>query len=194
MRVLMSLPVFLITATLAFAATDSVLYATVGSWSVFSDKTTANSCFAGSTFADGTTIRIGFWHKGYKFPAYVTFSNAKWRSIQVRKEYKVSMQLDSSPSWDGLASGWAIGNERAILINVDNPNLFKEFVRSANVRLTFRGKQVANLSLAGSGKAISELMNCQAVNVDNAPKQPPPQDDPFAIQEVKPESEDPFEL
>ena len=188
------LALFSACATATAAPTDSVLFATAGAWSIYSDPTTANSCFAISSFGDGTSIRVGFWHKGYKYPAYVAFSNAKWRSIQSRKEYQVSMQLDSAAPWRGVASGWIIGTDKAILINVDKPSLFKEFVRSDHVRLTFRDKEIANLSLNGSGRAITELMNCQAANVDGKPLVAPAPEDPFAIQEATPKSDDPFEL
>lgn len=178
----------------AYAAQDSILFANVGKWAIYSDPTTANSCFAMSTYADGTSIRIGFWHKGYKYPAYVAFANEKWRSIQVGKEYDVSMRLDTAPAWTGPASGWQIGTFKAILINVDKPNLFKEFISKNQLQLVFRGKLVANLSLAGSGKAVAELMNCQSINVDGMKPSPRESDDPFSIQEVKPKTDDPFEL
>ena len=159
----------------------------VRGWYVGIDHTVADSCFVHSIFESGTSLRLQW---GWEFKGVVfMIGNAKWQSIEENKKYEIEIAFGNQPAWSGAATGKILGGEvKYVSIDILGDNgldFLLEFMEQSNVRVSFNGNQISNLSLRGTFAAGQELLSCQeAANEQN--------DDPFA--NANSSNDDPFDL
>ncbi|MCO6186296.1 hypothetical protein [Rhizobium sp. L1K21] len=172
---------------------DTILWTEVGSWTVALDKTVGNKCFIVTSFEGGYVLRLGFSQDGAVNPAYMAIASVDWKSLDVGKDYELSIQFDRNSPWTATATAVMFGGEDgtvALSIGLDKIAFFEEFARKLGVRLFYQNKQIAHLSLRGSSRAIVELMNCQKTVNEYLASQPE-QRDPFDDATPK-KAKDPF--
>lgn len=174
----------------------AVFFMEAAGWSVYSDKSNNNACYATTGYEGGTYLRFGFLGEDWDYPFFIAFGNDKWRSIEPVKEYDVTIQMDREAPWQAVATGWHIGEMPYLVIPTDQPNFFREFARKHGISLRYNNQDIARLSLKGSSLAEKAVVECQAiVNKLNVGKTPPiARDDPFDASKPRQASDDPFAL
>ena len=85
--------------TKAFCA-DEPLWKKVGHWQIRVDTTLNNGCFLYTSFERGTILRIGL-DKTATGGGYIIIGNDDWKSIEVGKDYKISIKFDDELPWVG---------------------------------------------------------------------------------------------
>jgi hypothetical protein len=172
----------------ASASDDSEVWKeNVQGWSIYVDKTVDNGCFMATTFEGGTRLRAQFNPRADNFALVV--ANPSWESINPDKFYDLTVQFGNRTPWDGEASVLVFSNMNGLVLEVGDDEAIGEFVnelmRMTSVKISYRGEQIANLSLDGSYKAMEEVFACQAAM--NAGGSTP--EDPFSNES---KSTDPF--
>lgn len=186
-------------AALSFSITaqatskDAVLFKTVGSWSIYSDRTMGNSCFAASIFEGGIILRFGFQKPDSASAFYISFGSTKWHSLEDGKDYRISMQMDNEPKWNATASAGRIGEVPFLFVSTNEADFIIELVRKHGIRVEYQGRQIGHLSLKGSAAAARALVECQeAVKLLEEYSPPKTTDDPFSVKPNSNNSDDPF--
>ena len=73
-------------------AADAPLWATVGNWQIRVDETLNYGCFMVGSYERGDVLRIGLdFRSGAN--GYILVGNATWKSLEVGKEYQLSVQF-----------------------------------------------------------------------------------------------------
>lgn len=149
---------------LAWAAPDSggaAKWGKVGGWEIRVDRSLGDGCFAVQFFERGTVVRIGFDVKNQKI--YVFFGHTDWKSLEVGKVYPVRIVFDGTKSYDGELRGQRIGDDSIVFLAHRNLSsaFVKDFMERSGMQVFYRGERIANLSLANTFAAVSEVMNCQ---------------------------------
>ena len=170
---------------------ETLKYSTVGPWAISIDPTLGHGCFVFAHFPEGTSLRMGFdMDSPPDRTFYVLLGNAKWRSIEYGKSYRIQVQFGDRPvrrtrstgfSWDPPKNQtWlqVLANRR---VGID---VLFEFMRERVVTVDYNGREILRLGLKGSYRAGSELIECQKAANDE--KQDPfkdasssRRDDPF---------------
>lgn len=147
----------------AWAAPDSgaAKWGKVGGWEIRVDRSLGDGCFAVQSFERGTVVRIGFDVKNQKI--YVFFGHTDWKSLEVGKVYPVRIVFDGTKSYDGELRGQRIGDDSIVFLAHRNLSsaFVKDFMERSGMQVFYRGERIANLSLANTFAAVSEVMNCQ---------------------------------
>lgn len=148
---------------LVWAAPDSgaAKWGKVGGWEIRVDRSLGDGCFAVQFFERGTVVRIGFDVKNQKI--YVFFGHTDWKSLEVGKVYPVRIVFDGTKSYDGELRGQRIGDDSIVFLAHRNLSsaFVKDFMERSGMQVFYRGERIANLSLANTFAAVSEVMNCQ---------------------------------
>lgn len=174
--------VFLIVSfpTISKAAEKMPLWKRVGSWDVRVDKTLGYGCFTMAEYEGGTVFRIGFNREGLT-KGYIIVGNQKWKSLEVGKEYTVTLKFDNAEPWRGDATGFKFdkGDTGTFLfLHFSHADLFRDFMRKTSLEIKYKKKRITLLTLKGSGKALVEMLKCQkAMNIGGSKSS---SQDPFA--------------
>jgi len=167
-------------------------------WRVFMDPSVGNACYVAHIYNAGVFIRLGRFHNETGSGIYLSFNNPKWKSLEDEKEYPVSVQFGNHELWDAKASALVKDNDvtRALTISTGDESFLEEFKTSDTTKLFYEGKEIANLSLDGAPKAVSEMNACQKKTdeVLNKLKSKAEDIDPFAKDPSVKASDDPFKL
>ena len=177
-------------------AAQSILWKSVGGWSVLMDPSTGNGCYVTIAYEKGTTLRLGFDFSRQQRGIYLAFGNGNWKSLEPGKDYPIEIQFDRNPVWNATAQAIDFGGVNFLSVFTTDVNFAEEFSRKLGMRATFNGREVAALALKGSALAVSEMLACQeAVNAAAAAQNAPqPPKDPFGAAPDKRNANDPFEL
>lgn len=154
----------LILPSFASAAPDggtSVKWGQVGGWEIRVDRTLGDGCFAFQSFDRGTVVRIGFDVSNQKI--YLIFGHANWKSLEVGKVYPVRIVFDGTTPYEGQLRGQRVGDSTIVFLAHRNLStaFVKDFMERSGMQVFYRGERIANLSLANTFAAVSEVMNCQ---------------------------------
>jgi hypothetical protein len=151
----------LLLSSLAFSqalADESVLYATVGKWSVRFDSS-VGGCFIAGTYTEGDTVRIGLTSK-YK-NGYLMIGNTKWASIQEGKKYNLSFAFDNGSPWSGTFTGINHGGS-IFLMNVFTDGKFlADFAQKQSLVISYESRIVTRLPLPAAFAAVQSMLECQ---------------------------------
>ena len=161
---------------------------TVGNWDIFVDSSLGNGCFIIATYELGTVLRLGF--NRIDSNAYLMIGHRDWNSLEVGKDYEITIKFDRAAPWKATATGVKIGTITMLQAETDKPAFITDFMRKLGMTVTYRNREIASLSLRGSSAAISEMLRCQEV-MDTGNMS----DDPFATPSTKknqPNKSDPF--
>lgn len=147
----------------ARAGEEMPLWKRVDSWEIRVDKTLGYGCFALANYKGGTAFRIGF-NIGSKNTGYIIVGNNKWKSLEVGKEYPITLKFDKAEPWSGDAIGFKFDEKDPsayLFLKFSDPELFKDFMRKTSLLIKYKQKKVTSLNLSGSAKAMLEVTNCQ---------------------------------
>lgn len=178
------------------ARSETILWKDVGDWTIRMDPSMGNACYVSTSYEDGTILRLGFNFLGNTGRLYFSLGNAKWKSLEVGKDYPIRIQFDKESPWEATASVIEIDTIRHLHLNTQNTNFAQEFSRKLGVSAYYAGKEITSLRLRGSSKAINEMLACQDVTSQLITKknQKQKEEDPFAGDPQVKASDDPFEL
>lgn len=136
----------------------------VKGWYIGIDENLGNDCYMHNFFAQGTYLRVVLDSdlRDLKF----IIGNDNWQSLEEGKLYRLEVQFDKHPPWEGDAGvySWE-GTGKFMLLTVSSVDeqmftFINELQKSNNVVVHFSGKLVDNLSLKGSSAAMDEVINC----------------------------------
>lgn len=165
-------------------------WATVEGWDIRIDESMNNGCFITTVYEGDTFIRFGY--EPGRGEAYMMLGNNAWKSIEADKEYPIELQLDNDASWTAKATGSKIGTTPMLYVFFKEFEFLDDVRRKRRIAITFEGKSIAKLNLAGSSAALLEMLNCQK-SVNSMIANQPKDKDPFEKGEAKPAS-DPFSM
>lgn len=154
-------------------------------WLIAVDHTLGGGCFLYLRYERGTELRIGFNRQ--RGNGYVLVGNPAWSTLEVGKDYRIDMRFDYENPWQADAVGFRFpsGSQIYLSVSFDRAAFLTEFMAKQNLEITYNGRQVALLSLRGSGAAGLELIRCQDAH--------PQRSDPFGPnQSAPPTGSDPF--
>lgn len=150
----------------AFA--ETLEFGTAGNWSISVDPTINNSCFAFTTFVDGSAFRLGFdMRPDAGSPFFVILGNIKWKSIEYGKEYPIDLTFGNKPPWSGNATGFSFDppqDQTWLRVGVGKDTgaeFLTEFMKQQFVTVKYSGKEILRLNLKDSYKAGLKLIECQ---------------------------------
>jgi hypothetical protein len=127
-------------------------------WSIFV-STVYQGCVAVAAYQDGTTVRFGF--DGMVHDYFVNFSNAKWRSYPLGRDYELRFDLGRSNGFNGFFHTI----ERDGLMSFESGNIKTSFIdtlaAASGIRIFDNEQLIASLSLTGSRRAINSMVECQ---------------------------------
>lgn len=158
----------------------------VRGWYLGVDRSIGDGCFMYASYNGGTFVRFQF--NPQENVVNFIVGNEKWRSLEESKFYDLSVAFGRESPWNGQAEARFIGDEMSLSLNVpfseDRAATFIEELRRATVvDISYQGRTVDTLSLSGSFAAVTELLNCQTVILDDSTGS-----DPFSSS-----GEDPFQ-
>lgn len=189
-----------ITATAALAQQsqpDTIEWKTVGTWTIYVDRTVGNACYTVTLYEDYTIFRLGFQERGSANVLYVGLGNSEWRSLEIGKEYNLVLQVDNEPGWNSPATAGEIGGIPFLFVGTNQAEFVDQLRRKHSLRVYFNKRMILNLSLRGSAAALTELGRCQdAVDtyLNENDRRPPAGRDPFSGSSSPAPSRDPFAL
>ena len=180
-------------ATAALLAASSVMaeeptYAKVSGWTIGIDRSLDSGCFMYTNYEGGTFLRLGFRPK--ESDLYLILGDTDWESIEYGKTYPIQLTLGKESPWTGDAEGFSFdppedqgwlhlaipGDQAADFVN--------ELMREHTITANYNDKEIAHLSLRGSYRAATKMMECQTkMNADAS--------DPFAGSKTS-SDKDPF--
>lgn len=145
----------------AARASDTIPWtpSNVRGWDILVDRTLKNGCFIITTFEDGTVLRLGFNRE--RQTAYIMVGNHEWKSIEPRKEYDLEIKFDREAPWEVTATAIAMGSVTALWAQTQKVEFLDEFVRKQGMRVSYRNKEIAAVSLKGTSAAVAEMVTCQ---------------------------------
>jgi hypothetical protein len=167
----------------ASEGTDTRLWKSIGWWSIGIDPTQNDRCFVVATYQDGTLLRFGFQGDDGTGPMYLGVGNEKWTSLTDGDQ--LQFQLDRRGKWPAPATATGILGFPFLLVGVEKADFFDELARRRNLRVHYKGKEIANLRLDKSRAAVNEWIECQkSMGTVRGQRKP----DPFAADKT----DDPF--
>lgn len=145
----------------------------VRGWSiVLNDAIDEQSCRASASYRNGVTLIFGLFNEQKEWRLLV--SNDDWKSIVEGEQYEIEYIFDRKTRWLGDDVGVENG-----LLSTGLKEKFIDNLASANLlQITFKGKEIARLSLVGTKASIIAVLECYETFI--AKKDPFATDDPFA--------------
>ncbi|SFB53007.1 hypothetical protein SAMN03159496_04733 [Rhizobium sp. NFR07] len=197
----MFIALLLVCSVTPAAAQQAIPWKSSGDWDILMDQTMGNACYVTAAYEDGTVIRLGFNFLENERTMYLAIGNAKWKSLEDSKDYEISVTFDNRTPWKAAAVGSDFASAKWLFINGLKGSFANEFARKHSVRVHYNGREIVNLRLKGSSKAIDEMIACQTtVNevTSGKPQQPttpaPSPQDPFSAAPNTRNASDPFDM
>lgn len=154
------LAVCLATATTVVA--DPVLWKQLENWDVtFFDG--LPGCAASAHYEGGTSVFIGLAVISGKTHLDLMFSDPSWESIEVGKEYEISIRFGKSDPWTVPMTGFGKGRDLRYTIPTDGDGpaeFIFEFMRKPSMSIYYGEREVGFYSLKGSSEAIRVMLEC----------------------------------
>lgn len=162
---------------------DSTVWGTFGGWHVFMDSTRGNACYVARIYGEGVVMRFGRFRQKDGSGLYLSVNNPRWKSLKDDERYALEVQLGDHGIWK--TNAWATVEDdfqRRLLIATDNEMFLEHFQTSDTATISYEGRQIANLSLTGVAKAVTEMNACQQKTDEilNAREPKSREADPFA--------------
>lgn len=184
---------FLFLFIAASANADTIPWKEVDGWTIAVDPSLGDGCFIASDFDNKVELRIGFDHSvDAADPGYVLLSSENWKSIQDDKTYDLVFQLGARSRWDATAVGGEMGPAKTLWVGLNDADFFAELTRRLSMNVSYDGKNIARMSWTRSGRAISELYECEAEVKRFGLLPSPGPKDPFAAAEMPADGPDAF--
>jgi len=139
---------------------ETTVWGNAGEWSVNVDHTLGDSCFALRYFDDGTAFRVGLDLR-FGNQSYVMLSNREWASIEVEKNYPMTIQFDGLSPWEANATGMKLGDLTILYVPFEDTKFWGEFSSANAMRLGRNGRNFATMPLNQSANAVDQLIDCQ---------------------------------
>lgn len=136
----------------------------VEGWRIGYSKALAG-CFAAATFTDRTTVWLGY---GSKIQFYIAFTNVNWRSIEPGNTYDLSVFPRGYGRWNGRFTGFKSGEEHGVIIANLKEKFLLDLSRASGMSVQSSQTRIAQLSLAGSRAALTEIIACQRSRIEQA--------------------------
>jgi hypothetical protein len=157
----------------------------VGGWDIRIDKSLNYGCFMLGIYNKGEIIRIGIDQK--RLNGYVIIGNARWRSLEVGKQYQLVLDFEAKDSWRGTATAGRIGNGAIPFLQMKftKPGFLADLAQQSHLTIRYNNKVVSKLNLSGTYAAVQEMAHCQKV-VETVRRQSI-HADPFASNQPKPD-------
>ena len=190
--------ILLLSVTGVINAENEPLWKNVGGWEIRVDRTLGNGCFTYQIYEGNTIFRIGV--NKLAGGMYSMVGDPDWKSLEPGKKYPIKVYFGNQTPWSGNAEALSFSGIPVLMLNItskDNAAQFlTEFMSELSVKVIFKNKSIAHLSLKGTYKAGTELLKCQKVfnevekkgdpfeSPETPNKKPPTNDnssDPFAI-------------
>ena len=176
-KILQGLILTAISSTPVFAA-----WAEVQGWIIDSGDT---GCYLWAEFESGTSFMIDIDSSVEPVAMDISIWNTKWRSIEVDREYMVSMLFDNGNRWDVTFFGTTFDDGSKLLLNTDdatsvqNRSFVNDFVASDELALEFDGTSIDLLNIEGSKGAFREMVACHKSLLTSGEADPFASADPF---------------
>lgn len=172
-------------AATAAPAQENDFWGRAGNWEISIDPSLGHGCYLLHSWPSGTILRMGLDPQNDLF--YLLIGNEGWTSLQPGQDYEIQIQFGRRSPWNVTAEGFQFdpGEETYLNFFADKTDFIREFRAAANMRLSYDGQEIDNLSLSGSSRAWNEVETCQ-----RQMNRRQPHDDPFASGE--PTGGDPF--
>ncbi|MDQ1186995.1 hypothetical protein [Agrobacterium larrymoorei] len=195
----------LLLACMPFAASaedapskDTILWGTFGEWKVFVDTSAGNACYVGRVYDASVVLRFGRYRRQGDSGLYMSVNNPKWKSLKNEQEYPVDVQFGDNDTWSGNALAVVEDDNitRSLVVSGADEKFLEEFETSDTAKVYYDDKEIANLSLKGVAKAVSEMNACQKKTDEVLKKlNPKPEEaDPFAKKSPVGAADRPLEL
>jgi hypothetical protein len=156
----------LLSTVLPAQAQDTVLWQeNVAGWQVNVDRTIGDSCFMSAAFDTGAVVRFQFNARQGNIQFII--GDLRWASVLEGETYDLEVTFGDLAPWSGEAVGhrWSDILPSLVLSVPAEDNraadFIGEFATTAEVRVAFDGREIAQLSLVGSGDAVAEMFACQ---------------------------------
>lgn len=130
----------------------------VAGWSI-GYSGSLGGCLAAATYQDGTTIWFGFGAATDR--AFLAFTNAKWRSIEVGQSYDIHLLAHGGSKWRGAFAGFERNGEKGIFTAGLKDQFVSDLAEAGGLDVTLDARRVAVLSLVGSSDAFAAVARCQ---------------------------------
>lgn len=173
--------ILLLSATGVINAEDEPLWKTVGGWQIRVDTTLGNGCFTYQIYEGNTVLRIGV--NKLSGGMYAMIGDSDWKSLEVGKTYPIKLYFGNQTPWSGNAEALSFNGIPVLMLNITSKDqavqFLTEFMGELSVKVIFKNKSIAHLSLKGTYKAGTELLECQKVFNEVEEK-----DDPFESPEA----------
>ena len=130
----------------------------VAGWSI-GYSGSLGGCLAAATYQDGTTIWFGFGSATDR--AFLAFTNAKWRSIEVGQSYDIHLLAHGGSKWRGAFAGFERNGEKGIFTAGLKDQFVSDLAEAGGLDVTLDARRVAVLSLVGSSDAFAAVARCQ---------------------------------
>jgi hypothetical protein len=163
---------------------ETIEWSHSGHWTVMIDPSAGNGCFIIGSYTNGEIFRVGL--DNTRKSGYVMIANPAWRSLQLGRSYRLSLQFDKESPWEGTFSAIAMGNTIALVNYFDKGSFLRDIADKDAVTIYFEGRFVANLPLPGTDDAVRALIDCQDKVNDMTSRR-----DPFGGDNARPAT-DPF--
>lgn len=137
--------------------TVDTTFGKVAGWSIGYSES-LGGCLAAASYGDGTTLWFGI--HGTRGVSYLAFTNPKWRSLEVGGQYELSM-IAGRRKWHGAFTGFERGEARGLFQSGLKESFVSDLSDSGTIRVVFKGRQIAELSLVGSTDAFEAVLGCQ---------------------------------
>ena len=128
-------------------------------WDVLVDPGMGNGCMIQADFEDGSFVRIGIDVNADQ--GYVHMVNDAWGGIKDGGDYPIVIDFDGT-QYDASATGAYLDGSPGALVTFTDEN-FLVFVAQSAAMVIYadNGEEVLNVSLAGTEKAVPEMLSCQ---------------------------------
>jgi hypothetical protein len=133
------------------------LWQTIGNWQVRVDRSVGDGCFMAAPYLDGSVLRVGFDRVHPR--GYIMVINDKWQSLEVGKEYPISLQFDQDSPWGGTALATTLqgGNPVVLELSFQQPAFLLDLARKQALYVTYASKPVTSFRLTDSAAAVASI-------------------------------------
>lgn len=166
MKYIMSLGSIIASLTsIGVAKAEPVLWKSLENWEVsFFDG--IPGCAAHTVYDGGTWVFIGLPFSSGQTNLDIMFSNSNWTSLEVGKEYEVSIRFGQAKPWTLPMIASAFGEYKSLryVISADENGAIEfisEFMRKPDMSIYYGNREVGYYSLKGSSEAIQVMVECQ---------------------------------
>lgn len=143
-------------------------------------------------------LRFGRYSMQGDSGLYFSVNNPKWKSLKHGQEYLIDLQFGDNDPWSLNAMGVVEDDDvtRSLLVSSSDEKFLEEFETSDTVKVAYDDKEIADLSLKGVAKAVSEMNACQKKTDEVLKKLNPKTEeaDPFAKKSPAGAADRPLEL